>query len=148
MIAECYTVNLYGRYGEGTVFTLTPQGSAYAENVAFTFSGYGAGGIFPNSGLIADSTGALYGTTEAGGNVQCNCGTLFKLTHSGSVWTETFVYGFQGNEGNGDGAYPSSASLVADATGALYGTTFTAASVPAAMAAGRYSDGALRIDLR
>lgn len=74
-----------------------------------------------------DQSGALYGTTVAGGgSAACSnpsytdsCGTVFKLTPSGSGFTESVLHSFQG--GN-DGAYPIG-TLIADGTGTLYGTT-------------------------
>jgi len=76
------------------------------------------------STLIADGTGALYGTTNAGG-ASCvafsSCGVVFKLTSSASgqtPWTETVLWTFTGS----DGAQPI-AGLIAEDRGALYGTT-------------------------
>jgi uncharacterized repeat protein (TIGR03803 family) len=78
--------------------------------------------------LIADSSGALYGTTEFGGGacITANaegCGTVFKLTPTNAqqtAWTETVLYRFTGNPN--DGAEPK-AGLIADPNGTLYGTT-------------------------
>ena len=75
--------------------------------------------------LIADASGALYGTTETGGSgTGCGggCGTVFKLTpppKTGGPWIESVLYSFTNSP---DGALPQ-ASLIADASGALYGTT-------------------------
>jgi uncharacterized repeat protein (TIGR03803 family) len=81
------------------------------------------------AGLIFDAAGNLYGTTYQGGTYgSCNhygCGTVFKLTpEAGGGWTEKILYSFcpQGY-GCADGAGPS-ASLIFDAAGNLYGTTF------------------------
>ncbi len=70
-----------------------------------------------------DGSGALYGTTEFGGNGSCfrGCGTVFKLTPSGGAYVESILYTFQGPSAK-DGAGPA-AGVVADARGALYGTT-------------------------
>jgi uncharacterized repeat protein (TIGR03803 family) len=63
----------------------------------------------------------LYGTTVGGGNITCNCGTVFKLTPSSEgKWTESVLHNFL--SGN-DGANPQT-SLLLDTTGDLYGTTF------------------------
>ncbi len=112
--------------GCGAVYELVPSGSGYTEKVIYTFQG-GNDGEYPFGGLLLDQSGALYGTTVAGGgSPACSnpsytggCGTVFKLTPSSSGFTESVLYSFQG--GN-DGAYPG-ASLIADGTGALYGTT-------------------------
>jgi hypothetical protein len=53
---------------------------------------------------------------------------VFRLTPSGSTYTETVLYAFGGGS---DGADPSG-SLVIDRTGALYGTTVHGGSKPGA----------------
>ena len=63
--------------GDGTVFELSPNGSGgYTESILYGFTG-GSDGSFPDSGLIMDSAGNLYGTTEAasGGD-----GTVFEVS--------------------------------------------------------------------
>src|ERR1700730_673338 len=86
---------------------LTLVGGALAapvETVLHSFTGVAGEGAHPQAALIADESGALYGTTVTGGtNLQ---GTVFKLTPPGqgqTVWTETVLYSFKG--GN-DGADP------------------------------------------
>lgn len=78
------TTDLGGRSGNGTAFKLTPAGTGYSETVIYNFTG-GSDGGQPGSGLIADAAGALFGTTQAGGNGRCagGCGAVFKLTPSG-----------------------------------------------------------------
>jgi len=122
--------NLYGTSGggtdgAGTVFKLTPGSKGvWTETILYDFSG-GADGASPAASLIFDSAGNLYGTTEYGGESNCNgqenntCGTVFKLTLSGSgKWSETVLHTFTYS----DGAYPLS-NLVFDSAGNLYGTT-------------------------
>lgn len=107
-------------YGCGTVFKLTPGAGGWTKSILHTFSG-GADGADPRSGLIFDETGALYGTTIVGGSsATCSgCGTVFKLAPDGlGGWTKTTLHHF----GGADGTYPN-AGLIADAAGALYGTT-------------------------
>jgi uncharacterized repeat protein (TIGR03803 family) len=110
--------NLYGTTfnggasNYGAVFKLTPGGT---EKVLYSFTG-GSNGNNPSSGLTADSTGNLYGTTFYGG--ASNYGAVFKLAPGG---TETVLYSFKG--GTSDGANPWSGSLIADSSGNLYGTT-------------------------
>jgi uncharacterized repeat protein (TIGR03803 family) len=86
--------------------------------VLHSFGGTGDG-IFPVDGLIADSSGNLYGTTPTGGLPGCGlsggCGVVFKLSPSG---TETVLYSFKGGS---DGAFPQG-PLIADSSGNLYGT--------------------------
>ena len=97
-----------GASGSGTVFELAPDGT---ETVLYAFQG-GSDGATPNSGLVRDKLGNLYGTTiwgGAGGN-----GTVFEVTPSG---TETLLYSFTGGS---DGANPNAALV--NYKGRLYGT--------------------------
>jgi uncharacterized repeat protein (TIGR03803 family) len=116
------TVYEGGPYNNGTVFELTPPatpGGAWTETVLHSFGG-GSDGANPYSGLIFDASGALYGTTYYGGGYYY-AGTLFQLTPPaapGGIWTETVLHTFSWS----DGAYPYG-TLIADASGALYGTT-------------------------
>ena len=117
--------------GAGTVFKLTPPAkgqTAWTETVLHTFTGGtlpgGTDGGIPVAGLIADNSGALYGTTSGGGtgNGFLGFGTVFKLTPPAkgqTVWTETVLYRFKGGS---DGSGPF-AGLIADKQGALYSTT-------------------------
>lgn len=108
--------------GYGTVFKLTPPAwgePAWTETVLYSFTG-GSDGSIPQAGVIFDNEGALYGTTTLGG--AGSSGTVFKLTppaKGGTTWTETVLYSFSGGS---DGNSPAS-GLIADARGALYGTT-------------------------
>ncbi|HEY7981328.1 MAG TPA: choice-of-anchor tandem repeat GloVer-containing protein, partial [Candidatus Eremiobacteraceae bacterium] len=47
----------------------------------------------PQAQLIGDSSGAFYGTTVYGGDRRCEkgCGTVYKLTPSGSRYRETIL---------------------------------------------------------
>jgi uncharacterized repeat protein (TIGR03803 family) len=109
--------NLYGTAFSGgssfagVVFRLDPTGK---EVVLYNFTGSSDGG-YPESGLIRDSRGNLYGTTYAGGNH--GAGTVFKVDAQGK---ETVLYSFTGGT---DGGFPMEASLVRDSAGNLYGTT-------------------------
>jgi uncharacterized repeat protein (TIGR03803 family) len=105
--------------GCGTVFRLTPpttQGGPWTETVLHSFTRND--GALPAAGLIFDEFGALYGTTQFGGGN--NQGTVFKLrppARRGSLWTESVLHSFTGE----DGASPVS-DLIFDETGVLYGT--------------------------
>lgn len=95
--------------------------AAPAEVVLHDFAGK-KDGASPQSELIADRDGNLYGTTAAGGAKSASgSGTVFKLTPTGDpdVWTETVLYDFNSA---GDGIAPIG-GLVMDKKGALYGTT-------------------------
>lgn len=97
------------------------------ETVLYSFSGQSGDGANPTAGLIMDKAGNLYGTTAWGGDLSCNagnaepgCGTVFKLVPAGGNWTESVLYTF-GTQ-SGDGNVPSRGSLVMSGT-KLYGTT-------------------------
>ncbi len=107
------TTSSGGAHGDGTVFELTPSGT---ETILYSFEGNGTDGYNPESTLLLDAEGNLYGTTGNGGPY--GYGTVFKLTPSG---TETILHSFGES---GDGYYPS-ASLIFDKKGNLYGTTGT-----------------------
>ena len=113
----------------GTVFKLTPPAkyqTAWTETVLYQFCALPScsdGGI-SLAGLIADTQGALYGTTGGGG--AAGRGTVFKLmppAKGQAAWTETVLYSFCSLPNCSDGDGPFRANLLADAQGALYGTT-------------------------
>ena len=114
--------NLYGTtdYGGpasvGAVFKLAPNGDGtYTESVLYTFKD-GQDGGHPYGGVILDSSGNLYGTTQGHNS---SFGTVYKLTPSAQgTWTETILYRFQGGS---DGAIPYG-GLVMDGSGNLDGT--------------------------
>jgi uncharacterized repeat protein (TIGR03803 family) len=117
--------------GCGVVFKLTPPTAgniAWTLTTLWTFSGGNDGASPFVAGLIADETGALYGTTGAGGAfpAECGgvgCGTVFKLSPPAAeqtAWSLTTLWSFSGGA---DGGFPT-AGLIADQTGALYGTTY------------------------
>jgi len=117
-------VYLIAPFGCGVVFELSPPASgsgAWTETVLHTFQGLivndGAG---PQTGLVFDSQGNLYGTTYYGGAVGCNftylgeCGTVFELSPPSSgtgTWSEKVIYLTENN--------PVS-SLVFDTAGNAY----------------------------
>jgi uncharacterized repeat protein (TIGR03803 family) len=117
--------NLYGTTGgggdhsSGAVFKLDRSGK---ETVLYSFTGEKDGGL-PDSSLILDRAGDLYGTTEGGGDLSCTdiisptgCGVVFRVNTT--TGKETVLYTFTGGE---DGAN-SIAALSMDAAGNLYGT--------------------------
>jgi len=118
------TTNYGGVEGSGTVFRLQPPATVcknvlcpWLETVLYSFTG-GADGAYPEYGdLSFDHSGNLYGTTGGGGS--SGCGVVFKLTRSGSSWTESVVWNFNGVN---DGCGPIS-GVIFDSAGNLYGTT-------------------------
>ncbi len=127
------TTSAGGEFNLGTVFMLTPPtepGGVWTEKVLHSFQG-GSDGAEPLAGLIAGPTGTLFGTTEFGGVGVCpaldlpGCGTVFELfppSGPGGAWTEAVIHSFTG--GAADGKQPL-AAVLANKTGALFGTTFT-----------------------
>jgi len=117
--------NLYGvganggANSGGTVVELTPSGGGWAFNPLYSFTcspcAWRSG---PYGGLVMDSAGNLYGTTQQEGAY--NQGTVFKLTPSGGGWTYTDLHDFTGGS---DGATPEG-SLLVDSSGNVYGTTY------------------------
>ena len=109
------TTTFGGIYNSGTAYELTPSSGSvrvlynYNCGEEITFS----------ADLIFDRLGNLYGTFGYCGPY--GYGEVYKLTPSGSGWTTSILYAFQG--GN-DGANPV-AGLVSDASGNLYGNTIT-----------------------
>ena len=98
-----------------TLLMLAGEAYAASERVIYSFTG-GADGGYPDSDLVMDRAGNLYGTTVEGG---LGSGTVFKLTQSGNAWTETVLYAFKGGEG---GAQPYG-GVTLDLQGNIYGTT-------------------------
>jgi uncharacterized repeat protein (TIGR03803 family) len=121
------THNCQNNGGCGTVFQLSPTvGGGWTETVLYNF-GNGTDGYSPETGLVLDTAGNLYGTTTYGGaNNGCavaqyeGCGTVFELTPAGGGgWTETVVHDF----GSGTDGFTPIAGLTFDTAGNLYGTT-------------------------
>ncbi len=98
---------------------LTFVGSAMAGQykVIYTFQST-SDAYTPQTQMIADAAGNLYGTTQFGG--AHGLGTVFELSPSGDgTWTESILYSFA--EGT-DGGQPWT-GVVMDKKGNLYGTT-------------------------
>jgi len=100
--------------GCGTVFKITPTG---VLTTLHTFVGTDGNG--PNAALIQATDGNLYGVTIYGGANTCigspGCGTVFKITLSGTLTT---LHNFNG----ADGSAPLD-GLIQATNGKLYGTT-------------------------
>jgi uncharacterized repeat protein (TIGR03803 family) len=108
--------------GGGTVFKITLSGTLTTLYSFCSQSGC-TDGEYPVAGLVQATNGDLYGTTEFGGANACppfnGCGTVFKITPSGTLTT---LYSFCSQSGCTDGANPS-AGLVQATNGDFYGTT-------------------------
>jgi uncharacterized repeat protein (TIGR03803 family) len=124
--------NLYGTTlggganGYGTVFKITPTGTL---TMLYSFCSQSSctDGAEPQAGLVQATDGNFYGMTQYGGTeyggngclVIGGCGTVFKITPSGTLTT---LYIFCSQSGCTDGEYPSG-GLVQATDGNLYGTT-------------------------
>jgi uncharacterized repeat protein (TIGR03803 family) len=103
--------------GCGTLFKLDASGNF---TVLHYFTG-GADGNLPQSGVVLDKAGNLYGTTSVGGGSSCvtgsgtGCGVVYKYGTSGNF---TVLHSFTGGP---DGGYPVG-SPIWGPSGALYGT--------------------------
>jgi len=129
--------NLYGTTyfggtnGFGAVYKLQRNGSAWSEEVLYSFQG-GTDGDSPLSTLLFDAVGNLYGTTSLDGDPECACGTIFKLSpDANGQWTENVEHRFTGPTSDGQLPYPG---IVADSFGNFYG---------AARNGGTHDDGAI-----
>jgi uncharacterized repeat protein (TIGR03803 family) len=93
------TTALGGSYGSGTAFELVNNSGTYGEKILHNFIGTGGDGNNPDAGLIADSSGNLYGTTFSGGS--STHGTVFELvnTPAGTVYSTTVALASAPNPG-------------------------------------------------
>jgi uncharacterized repeat protein (TIGR03803 family) len=104
-----------GTYGYGTVFSIT-AGPVATQTLRTLFNFNGRDGQRPYSALIQSTDGDFYGTTYYGGTpCYFSCGTVFKITPSGTLTT---LYSFDGK----DGEWPY-AGLVQATDGNFYGAT-------------------------
>lgn len=72
-----YGTTIAGGSGYGTVFKLTPDIDTWTETILHSFAFSRSDGEDPVGGLLMDSSGNLYGTTEYGGTNLY--GTVFKV---------------------------------------------------------------------
>ena len=123
--------NLYGttgnggtgrgcEFGCGTAFQLTPSNGSWQENVLVNFD-FGlaefAGGYYPNSPIILDASGNLYGTTIYSGQIYLD-GIVFKLAPSGGGFTPSLFYAF-------DSSCQPYGGVIMDSAGNFFGQCTT-----------------------
>jgi len=114
------TTQLGGAYGFGSIFELSPTANGWKKSLLHSFTG-GHDGATPNSGVILDGAGNLYGTAEFGGDTTLcgggGCGVVFELYRTSlGGWAERVLDVFRGGT---DGAAPQGLAF-ADAN-TLYG---------------------------
>jgi uncharacterized repeat protein (TIGR03803 family) len=106
--------------GCGVIYELSPGSDGWAETVLYSFTG-GSDGRYPLGGLVADSSGNLYGTASFGGNLSdclgSGCGTVFMLARTPKGWEFKVLHSFSGGS---DGAEPLAGLSIR--SGTLYGT--------------------------
>jgi len=108
----------------GAVFKLSQVNSSWVFSPLHEFTG-GSDGGNPLGGVVIGPNGALYGTTQNGGE---SLGTVFELRPPLTVckailcyWNETVLYSFMGLP---DGEHPGYENLTFDSSGDIYGTTY------------------------
>ena len=112
--------------GCGTVFELVRNADgSFSETVLYAFCSVGSNcsdGYNPNTALVFDAAGNLFGTTESGG--ANGGGEVYELTPTGQggAWSLSVLYSFCASSPCADGEGPSGAMAV-DASGNLYGAT-------------------------
>jgi uncharacterized repeat protein (TIGR03803 family) len=103
------TTDAGGMYGWGTVYRMTPptkKRRRWTEEVLYSFDPSNDNIVRPDSPLTLDGLGNIYGTTEFGGDLNCQpsfgCGVVFELSPPSlpgatlAAWTYKTLYEFQG----------------------------------------------------
>jgi uncharacterized repeat protein (TIGR03803 family) len=99
------------------ILALATAAAASQYKVIYTFQSL-SDAYMPETQMIADTAGNLYGVTQFGG--AHGLGTVFELSpNSNGTWTESILYSFAEST---DGGQPW-AGVVMDKNGNLYGTT-------------------------
>jgi uncharacterized repeat protein (TIGR03803 family) len=107
--------------GCGTIFELSPTHNGdWTESSPYKFTA-GKHGAFPSGGLIADSSGLMYGVAAGAG--ADNCGIVFQLNTNNNL--AKTVYSFSGAPHDSCQPY---GTLVEDQSGNLYGMSLTGGS--------------------
>jgi uncharacterized repeat protein (TIGR03803 family) len=112
------TTSSGGAFNGGMIFKLSSgSGGVWNETVLYDFPG-AFQGCWPNSPLVFDQAGNLYGTTSGCGRAKG--GVAFELSPNGNGgWTETVIY----NNFSGKRGVKPFGGLAIDKAGNLYGAT-------------------------
>jgi uncharacterized repeat protein (TIGR03803 family) len=107
----------------GLVYEMMRKANGWTFDVLYDFclQYHCPDGGTPQSGVILDASGNLYGTTPGGG--EYGGGTVFELTSGSDGWGEDLLYSFCSKAYCRDGQAPI-AGVIADDAGNFYGTTF------------------------
>jgi len=109
------TTYVGGSANQGTIFSISPDGSNYS--ILHQFGSVANDGVSPYFGhLTFGLDGNLYGTTQLGGTV--NAGIAFKIAPDGSAYT--ILHNFFATAHD---ASSSSGALIRDAGGNFYGVS-------------------------
>jgi hypothetical protein len=107
----------FSTQGCGTVFELSPSSSGWTEQILYDFPG-GSGGSLPDSGLLLDHAGNLFG--EMASSSTSN-GAVYRLVRTTSgKWSSRILVNFNGTDGNNP-----QGGLIFDGSNSLLGTTIT-----------------------
>ena len=112
------TTSRGGAYGQGTIFEIIKNPHGYARSPINLVSFDSTHGAAPAAGVLADTSGNLFGTTSEGGAY--GKGTVFEIakTPDGYADSSTTLASF-----NGDGRVDPKAGVIVDGAGNLFGTT-------------------------
>jgi hypothetical protein len=125
-----------GLYGAGVIFEIVKPavaGTQWSEETLYSFTG-NSDGAGPQGGVIFDTKGNLYGTTQGVEAFNNFFGSVFRLQHSKSTWTLYPLYDFTGgNDGDtpfagvifgpGGELYGANSGLQGNGVGAVYAVT-------------------------
>ena len=115
-----------GKFGQGTVFELTPgKKGTYTQHFLYSF-GTNNGpndGAYPVAGVVQDRQGNVYGTTSSGGQ-EGSAGAIFEIDGGGNE------YLLHSMNGTSDG-YGLTSGLVIDSKGDLFGVAYAAGNMSA-----------------
>jgi len=119
--------NLYGAaesggtYGHGAIYKLLSKSAMLVSLHNFTG---GSDGSLPESVLVFDKEGLLYGTTATGGDTAAcggeGCGVVFEIDPATKAFTPLYSL-----TGGSDGAHVVASGVIFDKAMALYGTTYS-----------------------
>jgi uncharacterized repeat protein (TIGR03803 family) len=93
-VGHVYGTAFWGGVSQaGSVFQLTHSSGGWTESDIYSFCSHGCNdGENPESGVIFDKSGSLFGTTAQGGTARD--GVIYELTPGSGGWKEKVLYNF------------------------------------------------------